>query len=104
MLSPLTLVAVLARMEPGREGRPVAGPAHGREVGRQRVGGRSEPDEKYFMMKIFKSFYLINGPLLIYLYKCPTATETHGKHIFCLKKSINLLIGMNLVWNGPWLT
>ena len=42
-------MAVLARMEPGREGRPVAGPAHGREVGRQRVGGRSEPEEKYLM-------------------------------------------------------
>ena len=46
----------------------------------------------------------MRGPLLIYLYKCPTATETHGNHIFCLKKSINLLIGMNLVWNGAWLT
>ena len=44
------------------------------------------------------------GPLLIYLYKRPTATETHGNHIFCLKKSTNLLYGMNLVWNGPWLT
>ena len=49
MLSLLTLVAVLARMEPGREGRPVAGPTHGREVGRQRVGGRSEPEEKYLV-------------------------------------------------------
>ena len=45
-----------------------------------------------------------NGPLLIYLYKRPTATETHGNHIFCLKKSTNLLYGMNLMWNGPWLT
>ena len=46
----------------------------------------------------------VPGPLLIYLYKRPTATETHGNHIFCLKKSTNLLYGMNLVWNGPWLT
>ena len=37
------------------------------------------------------------GPFLNYLYKRPSATETHGNHIFCLKKFLNPLYGMDLV-------
>ena len=46
----------------------------------------------------------IVGPFLNYLYKRPSATETQWNHIFCLKKFLNPLYGMELVWNGPWLS
>ena len=46
----------------------------------------------------------LRGPFLNYLYKRPSATETHGNHIFCLKRFLNPPYGMDLVWNGPWLT
>ena len=76
-----------------------------RNSGLQRPHGRAhEAVPVGLFQAAFLGINLNNGPLLIYLYKRPTATETHGNHIFCLKKSTNLLYGMNLVWNGPWLT
>ena len=68
----------MARMEPGREGRPVAGAAHGREVGRQRVGGRSEPEEKYLMT--LKEYF--DAVTIRYL-ECATEVAMGGAGAWC---------------------
>ena len=47
---------------------------------------------------------IVTGPLLFYLYNCPRVTETPENHIFCLKKSINPLYGMSVVWYEAWFT